>query len=376
MENIYPECTRGIVNRVKGSIFGYQAWGTLAIDENGTLYAVASGFRVSHICPFGKTVMYISKNEGKTWSPPIVINDSYLDDRDAGILYLGNGKMLVSWFTHSADAYENKYNDYIKRLAGDGAYDTTVGLVNGYKHLPSDERRSGSYVRMSEDYGMTWSEPVFIPITAPHGPTLCRDGSLIYLGVETYEEDRVTIRENLVRNEKASLYRSVDGGYTWKCESRINAPDWFDEKMNLTEPHVLELSNGTILGAFRVDGVNPFTFVLTESTDGGKTWSDIRASGISGSPPHLMQHSSGAVICSYGRRESPAGERAVVSYDFGKTWTEDYILHNPADGSPFDLGYPSTVELPDGSLITVYYQRCDGDTKPSILYTKWKLNMR
>ena len=64
MKTIYPKATHGIVNRAQNSIFSYQAWPSIARDENGTLYVVTSGFRVSHVCPFGKTVMYISKNEG------------------------------------------------------------------------------------------------------------------------------------------------------------------------------------------------------------------------------------------------------------------------------------------------------------------------
>ncbi|MBQ4552035.1 MAG: hypothetical protein IJA59_03715, partial [Clostridia bacterium] len=79
MKTLYPQTEHGVVHRVTGSVFAYQGWGTVARDEEGTLYAVASGFRVSHVCPFGKTCMYISKNDGKTWSPPIVINDTYLD---------------------------------------------------------------------------------------------------------------------------------------------------------------------------------------------------------------------------------------------------------------------------------------------------------
>ena len=38
-----------------------------------------------------------------------------------------------------------------------------------------------------------------------------------------------------------------------------------------------------------------------------------------------------------------------------------------------DLGYPATVELSDGSLFTVYYQRVPGDRQDSILYTRWEL---
>lgn len=373
MRTVYPAAGHGIVNRVQGSIFGYQGWGTVARDEEGTLYAVASGFRVSHICPFGKTVMYISRNNGKTWSPPIVINDTYMDDRDAGLLYMGNGRMLVTWFTHSAYEYNHRWKNAIDELAGPEAHDAVMGMLEGYSHLPEQETAAGSYVRVSEDYGMTWSETICIPITAPHGPTLCRDGSLIYLGIETYEADRIHCRSLTGGHENASLYRSRDGGYTWLPESRIEAPSWFSEKQFLDEPHVLEMADGSLLGAFRIEGENPFTIAFCRSEDGGKTWGEVYPTGVSGSPPHLMLHSSGALICSYGRREIPCGERAMVSFDAGRTWEEDYVLHNAKNEKDGDLGYPSTVELADGSLMTVYYQKYEDDKKCSMLYTKWRL---
>ena len=109
MNIITPEVTHGIVNRVQHSIFGYQGWPSVARDENGTIYVVSSSFRTQHICPFGKTAMYISRDEGKTFSPPIVINDTYLDDRDAGIVYMGKGRLLVTWFTHPTEVYLSRY---------------------------------------------------------------------------------------------------------------------------------------------------------------------------------------------------------------------------------------------------------------------------
>lgn len=376
MRTICAAAEHGIVNRAQGSIFAYQGWGTVARDEEGTLYAVASGFRISHICPFGKTVMYISRNNGKTWSPPIVINDTYMDDRDAGILYMGNGRMLVTWFTHSAYEYNHRWKDAICSMAGPEACDAVAGMLKGYSQLPENETVAGSYIRVSEDYGMTWSETIRLPITAPHGPTMCRDGSLIYLGIETYEADRIHCRDLTGGNENASLYRSRDGGYTWTLESKIAAPAWLSEKQFLDEPHVLELPDGRLLAAFRIEGENPFSIGFCLSEDGGKTWGEVYPTGVSGSPPHLMLHSSGALICSYGRREVPCGERAMVSYDFGKTWAEDYVLHNAWNERDFDLGYPSTVELEDGSLMTVYYQKHEDDQKCSILYTKWRLEQK
>ena len=63
----------------------------------------------------------------------------------------------------------------------------------------------------------------------------------------------------------------------------------------------------------------------------------------------------------------------MVSFDCGKTWADEYVLHNAKNENDGDLGYPSTVELEDGSLMTVYYQKYDNDEKCSTLFTKWQL---
>ena len=121
--------------------------------------------------------------------------------------------------------------------------------------------------------------------------------------------------------------------------------------------------------------VNGVPAVLkTFSRDGGRTWSDpepLDAEDVSGSPPHLFRHSSGAIILTYGRRTEPFGQRALISRDNGETWEDEYILRD--DGPDHDLGYPSTVELPDGSLLTVYYQKVTGDRACSLLWTRWQL---
>lgn len=56
----------------------------------------------------------------------------------------------------------------------------------------------------------------------------------------------------------------------------------------------------------------------------------------------------------------------------GSSWTFDYILRD--DGVDTDLGYPSTVELSDGSLMTLYYQKVGSvREKCSLLTTMWTL---
>ena len=95
---------------------------------------------------------------------------------------------------------------------------------------------------------------------------------------------------------------------------------------------------------------------------------------VSGSPPHLLLLSDHRILCSYARREAPFGIRAIISEDGGETFGEEIeicrVTDRQTDG---DFGYPSTVELDDGTLLTVYYSMIEGDDAPSILYTKWKL---
>ena len=59
------------------------------------------------------------------------------------------------------------------------------------------------------------------------------------------------------------------------------------------------------------------------------------------------------------------------SRDGGKTWDMDYILHTDAPSG--DLGYPASVELSDGSIFTVYYQKPAADEPCTLMYTRWTL---
>ncbi len=360
---IRPQTESGVIYRNPNTFFGYFAWPTVGIDEKGVLYAVCSGFRARHICPFGKTVMFKSFDMGKTWSVPMIINDTYLDDRDAGVLTLGDDKVLVSWFTLSISTYQGLYHDWIARdWPASGA---VIDLA--YPMIPEALSRGGSYVRVSRDGGMTWGETVRVPVSAPHGPVRRRDGSLLYfgrvlnnIGPDDFGGD----------NAEICAYESRDEGKTWDLLGRVPLdPAWRDP----CEPHVLELENGRLLGMIRVEDPDvQLTNFITFSDDGGRTWTMPKPLGTNGAPPHLLRHSSGAVVLTYGRRTAPFGQRALVSRDNGETWEDEYVIRDDAENG--DLGYPSTAELPDGSLLTVYYQKVPGDTvNNSIQWTRWRL---
>lgn len=90
-------------------------------------------------------------------------------------------------------------------------------------------------------------------------------------------------------------------------------------------------------------------------TDGGRTWTVPRAIDVWGLPSHLLRLRDGRLVMTYGYRRTPFGNQARVSTDHGRTWSEPLTIS--ADGASGDLGYPSSVELADGRLLTVWYEK-------------------
>lgn len=371
MKLMFPAAEHGKVSKTRKSWFNYHGWPSVCRDERGVLYATASAFRLSHVCPAGKNCMYVSLNEGKTWSSPIVVNDSFADDRDTGILYLGDGKLLMSWFSVGSEDYYEHIQSY--DWFGESDKKLVKGFGEALKILPEEEFNAvrGSFVILSDDYGITWSDPVRVPVTAPHGPCVCKDGTVVYVGnrMDAHFEDGEYVQPPIT----AAV--SKDGGKTWTLAGEIPNGDIITS-INTYEPHVTELPSGRLLCAIRVhcNELDPFFTVFTSySDDKGESWSKPVCIGVDGSPPHLMVHSSGAVICSYSRRTNGIrSERAAVSYDGGETWAEDYTINDRLE-YVCDMGYPASVELSDGSILTVYYQKWPGDGMPGVLYTKWHL---
>jgi hypothetical protein len=73
----------------------------------------------------------------------------------------------------------------------------------------------------------------------------------------------------------------------------------------------------------------------------------------------------------YGYRRPPRGNQARVSADEGRTWSEPLTLSD--DGFSGDLGYPSTVELTDGKLLSVWYERRADSPKAVLRQAIWTL---
>ncbi|MGI6671604.1 MAG: sialidase family protein [Christensenellales bacterium] len=349
------------------SVFGYFGWPSIARLPDGTLAMVASGFRMAHVCPFGKGIICYSRDEGRTWTAPAAVIDTVLDDRDCGLVPFGRNRVMLTSFNNTLD-----FQRRVNARRGDNEAPMR-GLVNAYLDYAAatglEQQHLGSTCKISEDGGYTFGALFKSPVTAPHGPCVLQDGSLLYIGRRFSQDD------SFDGGEKPYIECwALTGQDTWAYVSAI--PNVQDEYGVLAscEPHAIQLPDGKILVHIRVQrgGEHPvFTVYQSVSTDDGRTFSApmplLPVKG--GSPAHLLRHSSGVLLSAYGHREQPYGIRVMFSRDDGATWDTAWTLSD--DGESGDLGYPATVELKDGSLLTVYYQKIGGK---SVIYGRnWRM---
>ena len=349
---------QGIVVRKPDTFFGYYAWPTACIDENGVIYIVCSGGRMGHMCPFGKILMFKSCDGGETFSLPTIVFDGYLDDRDPGLLYLGNGRMLVTSCSHPTKTYLTDFRDWLYGDSGEAG----LGLLRHYDQVPDEYKDGGCFYAVLRNYGETAGEKKHIPIHSTHGPILLRDGTVFYLGKELFYDggsDRLFVS-----------YVSRDGGKTFERVAVCPYPEGYGSE-TFHEVHCGELPDGRIIALFRshlTENDHYFTIMKTVSADDGRTWSGWEKTGICGSPPHLCRLNDGRHILTYARRIEPYGIYGRIVETDGGIGEKEYRLAECQDN---DIGYPTSVQLPDGSIFTAYYARVENDSMASILYTKW-----
>lgn len=328
----------------------YHGWPTLTRRRDGKLVLVYSGGREAHVCPFGRVEMMTSDDEGRSWSWPRVLLDGPIDDRDAGIVETAKGTLLVTSFSSLA------YTERLRRLQP-GPQQERWQAAHRRASAVRRKQALGVWMTRSTDGGLSWSGRYPCLLNAPHGPINLADGSLLYAG------------KRLWNDNKPGFARSIDDGRSWQWLADLPVRKG-DEADQYHELHAVQCRSGRIVAQIRNHNPQHKGETLQcHSLDGGKTWSEPRSIGVWGLPSHLLRLRSGRLLMSYGHRRKPFGNQARYSDDDGATWSKPRSIS--ADGIGGDLGYPSTVELKDGGLLSVWYERLRGSPRAVLRQARW-----
>ncbi|MBQ8294855.1 MAG: exo-alpha-sialidase [Clostridia bacterium] len=341
-------------------------WPSICRLADGRLAAVFSGGRTAHVDPYGRVDITYSSDEGATWTKPITIFDTPLDDRDAGIVNW-KGKTVVTTFNNTIFMQMRNFIQW-RDYCWDAEWQKIIGdyLVNF--PMKDEKKYLGSILLISED-GQNFTEEIKLPVTAPHGPVVLKDGTLFYVG-GAYQSHNS--EENTDELPTGIYVMATKDGQNWTVPTALPKVDF----AALYEPHAVECNDGRVLIFARAEQYatgGTMTILYTYTTDGGKTFEPWKNLGVEGNvgPTQVIKLKDGRILASFGKRDEPCGIRAVVSEDDGATWSEQLVIRD--DGMDWDLGYPCSVELKNGNILTVYYFKTPNLDIQRIHYTIWSI---
>ncbi len=302
------------------------AWPNLTLLPDGSI-AAALFNKPSHGLMEGDVDCYVSGDGGRTW------------------IYSG---------TPAPHEPKTIRMNHAAGLSNDGSL---VVLCSGWGGKDYREYTLPVMVSRSNDGGVTWDRSGVVEIQEGM-PDLIPYGNVIRINGGTLAVSLYDASTSPGVN-RAYVFFSSDDGVTWKDpviigESRaLQRP----ELGNYNETALLCPSQNRLLAASRTFTREAFLDLLI-SDNRGRSWKipeNMFGSGLTGPlehPGNLLKLKDGRILLTYGIRHGVHGIGAKISSDNGQTWGQPMIVISYGGN---DGGYPSSVQLEDGTIVTAYY---------------------
>ena len=319
------------------------AWPNLTLMPDGSITAVIFN-KPSHGQEEGNAVCYASTDGGRTWQ--------------------------FRGIPAPNDPGSNRMN-LAAGLANDGSLVVLISGWGGEKISRVHTPQCGVPIERRRQNMVTGGA---VSLCLRVNPDLSPFGDIVRLGGKTLAASAYGYIDR--KSNPSYLLFSYDDGYTWGNAVPMgtfgDGPGTYND-FNETAP--LRISANRWLAAVRTLKNGDLQLIVSE--DEGKTWNipdNMSNGGLtrrSEHPGHLLRLKDGRILLTYGIRWGVHGVGARISKDEGRTWSAPMVViyYGGRDG-----GYPSSVELEDGTIVTAYY--CDANENHPRYHmgaVRWKL---
>lgn len=230
---------------------------------------------------------------------------------------------------------------------------TDDGKVILYFKVGKEISHWETWIQTSEDGGNTWSEAHELVKGDKGGRGPVKD-KLIELADGTW----LAGASNEVGRWEVFVDRSEDKGKTWKASPYFKIDTTEIKGKGAIQPTLWESKPGTVHMLVRTTGG---VIGRSDSYDNGKTWSEIKRTELPNpnSGIDAAKLADGTVALTYNPDKENWGSRSplslTLSYDNGKTWTDEFDLDKGKKEDEFS--YPAIVAWGDSVAVTYTWNR-------------------